>query len=170
MATYVESALGEGERVLYIARLSYWPYAGRFLAAFACLFLPLAGLPLWTMLACVPVFAACYLRLDSVEIGVTNRRVIVKTGIMSRATSELYLNRVEGIEVEQTTLERMLDFGTVNIRGVGTEIAPVSHIANPLAFRKAFYNAVDAVMAEGGELRHPEDASPRSAPRSARGS
>jgi uncharacterized membrane protein YdbT with pleckstrin-like domain len=147
--TYVESTLGKGEEIRYLAQLSYWPFSGRILLGFALLTLPWFGLPWWTVVFGLSVFSQIYLRLESVELAVTNRRIIVKTGLVQRKTSELYLNRVEGVEVEQSAQERMMGYGTVNIRGVGTEIAPVAHISNPLAFRKAFFAAADEMMGQG---------------------
>ena len=148
MTAYVEKALGKDEQVLYSAKLSYWPFTGRILLGVALLGLPLIG-PWWTVMFSLCVFSNIYMRLTSVELAITNRRIIVKTGIVQLKTTELYLNRVEGVEVEQTTTERMLGYGTVNIRGVGTEIAPVSHISKPLDFRKAFFDAADEMMGQG---------------------
>lgn len=148
MSAYVKNALGKDEEVLYSAKLSYWPFAGRILLGVALLGLPVIG-PWWSALFSLCVFSSIYMRMNSVELAVTNRRIIVKTGLVRLKTTELYLNRVEGVEVEQTTTERMLGYGTVNIRGVGTEIAPVSHISKPLDFRKAFFDAADDMMGQG---------------------
>jgi uncharacterized membrane protein YdbT with pleckstrin-like domain len=151
VASYVESSLSAGESIQYTASLSVWPYWKRILLAIGLLLAPLAHLPRWTPLLGILLFLSLYTVLESVELAITNRRIIVKAGLVKRKTSELYLNRVEGVEVEQTVLERMLGYGTVNIRGVGTEIAPVAHISKPLAFRKAFFEAADAMMGSADE-------------------
>ncbi|HLY80816.1 MAG TPA: PH domain-containing protein, partial [Caulobacteraceae bacterium] len=66
------------------------------------------------------------------EIIVTTRRVIYKTGFISRNTVEMNLDKVESVLVQQGILGRMLDFGTVIIRGVGAGLEPVDNIDAPL--------------------------------------
>ncbi len=59
------------------------------------------------------------LAFASSEIVITDRRVLIKTGIVRRQTAEMFISKVESIGVEQGFLGRMLDFGTVRIRGTG---------------------------------------------------
>jgi uncharacterized membrane protein YdbT with pleckstrin-like domain len=63
--------------------------------------------------------------------------VIVKTGLIKRDTSELNLNRVEGVSVNQSILGRLFDYGTVSVQGTGGGIAPVQTVDDPLSFRRA---------------------------------
>ena len=70
------------------------------------------------------------------EIIVTSRRVIYKTGFISRNTVEMNLDKVESVLVQQSILGRMLDFGTVIIRGVGAGLEPVDNIAAPLELHR----------------------------------
>lgn len=147
MPSYVENNLAEGEQVVYAAHLSLWPYAVQILIALVSILLPLwHHLPLWVMLPGIAIFTWLYLLYGSVELAVTNRRIIGKTGIIRRNTAELYLNRVEGVQVAQTVKGRLLGYGTLSIRGVGSEAATIANIASPLDFRKAFTREIDAVM------------------------
>jgi uncharacterized membrane protein YdbT with pleckstrin-like domain len=77
-----------------------------------------------------------FLTRKSVEMGVTNKRVITKTGILSRRTLELLLTKVESIKVEEGLLGRMLGYGTVIVRGTGGTPEPFSCIAQPMEFRR----------------------------------
>lgn len=81
--------------------------------------------------------------MASIELAVTNRRVLAKSGLIRRTTSELYLNRIEGVEVVQGLAGRVLGFGTVRVRGTGDQIAEVRSIRDPLAFRKAVFATGD---------------------------
>jgi len=86
---------------------------------------------------------------------VTDKRVMIKTGIVSRHTLETILTKVENIGVEQTLWGRLFDFGTLYVTGTGStrEIFPGIHA--PLEFRKAIEAAAVAF-----EERRPSGRSP----------
>jgi uncharacterized membrane protein YdbT with pleckstrin-like domain len=66
----------------------------------------------------------------------TNKRVIVKTGLASRRTIEILLSRIESIAVEEPAMGRVLGYGTVVIRGTGGTPEVFEKIAHPLQFRE----------------------------------
>src|SRR5262249_56933771 len=76
-----------------------------------------------------------WFRWWTTEIAVTNRRVIYKTGFIWRDTTEMHMDKVESVEVKQSILGRILDYGDVEIRGVGTGFEPLRMIAAPLELR-----------------------------------
>jgi len=45
------------------------------------------------------------------------------------------MDKVESVDVSQSVLGRIFDFGTITIRGVGTGIEPLANIETPIAFR-----------------------------------
>lgn len=75
------------------------------------------------------------IRRHTTEIAVTSKRVIYKTGIVRRITSEISVEKIETVLVEQSILGRVLNFGTVIIRGTGGGLEPVRNIDDPLTFR-----------------------------------
>jgi uncharacterized membrane protein YdbT with pleckstrin-like domain len=76
------------------------------------------------------------IRYNTSEFAVTNRRVIIKVGALGRRSLDVELNRVEGIDVEQSAFGRFFDYGTIGVRGVGGTEESFPAIAAPLAFRK----------------------------------
>jgi hypothetical protein len=74
-------------------------------------------------------------RRNATEMAVTNRRVVIKTGLASRRTIEMLLNKVESIEVNETAFGRMLGFGTIVVIGTGGTLEPFHKMAHPLEFR-----------------------------------
>ena len=88
--------------------------------------------------AILTLFIAPMIDKYSDEFAITNRRLIIKTGLISRKTFEMNLSKIESVNIEQTVLGRILGYGTIIIVGsVGTrEIFP--SIKNPLEFRKKF--------------------------------
>jgi uncharacterized membrane protein YdbT with pleckstrin-like domain len=135
MSSYVEGALVRGERLIHVGRLSLWALAGPL--ALGVVLLPVFG-------AGLIVLGMVYIKYKSTELAITNRRVIAKFGFISRRTIELNLAKVESIQVDQSLMGRVFDYGTLVMSGAGAAQAPIAGIADPLAFRRAFIEAHDA--------------------------
>jgi uncharacterized membrane protein YdbT with pleckstrin-like domain len=73
---------------------------------------------------------------NATEMAVTDRRVLIKTGMGSRRTLDLMLSRVESIGVEETFFGRMLGYGSVVVRGTGGTPESFVMIAHPQVFRR----------------------------------
>jgi uncharacterized membrane protein YdbT with pleckstrin-like domain len=82
-------------------------------------------------------------RRNATEMAVTSRRVVIKTGLASRKTIEMMLNKVESIEVSETTFGRMLGYGTIAVIGTGGTLEPFHNIARPLEFRSQVQQQVE---------------------------
>jgi uncharacterized membrane protein YdbT with pleckstrin-like domain len=72
---------------------------------------------------------------NATEMAVTNRRVLIKTGMGNRRTLDLMLSRVESIGVEETMWGRMLGYGNVVVRGTGGTPEPFVKISHPQDWR-----------------------------------
>lgn len=135
MSSYVEDALTKGERIIYQGRLSLWSFW--FMILLGLLLLPAFGIGLLLWLA-------VYIKHKSTELAITNKRVIAKFGFISRRTVEINIHKVESMQVDQSVLGRIFNFGTLVISGAGDPQAPIPGISRPLEFRKAFMEAQDA--------------------------
>ena len=134
MSSYVEDALVKDERIVQLGHISLWSLWGTL--ALGVVLLPVFGLGL--------VFLGmAYVKYKTTELAITTRRVIAKFGFISRTTVELNINKVESIQVEQTVMGRMLNYGTLVIAGGGNPQAPIPGISDPIAFRRAFIEAQD---------------------------
>jgi uncharacterized membrane protein YdbT with pleckstrin-like domain len=71
------------------------------------------------------------------EIAVTNRRVIYKKGLIRLHTNEMNMDKVESVQVGQSFLGRMFDFGTVKILGTGEGFEALQTIAGPIKLRNS---------------------------------
>ena len=85
----------------------------------------------------VLLFIAAWLKRFGTEIAVTDRRVIHKTGLVQRDTTEINMAKIESVDVSQSILGRVFGFGTLTIRGTGETIEALRNIASPLQFRNA---------------------------------
>lgn len=69
------------------------------------------------------------------EYVITNKRIIMKIGFIRRKSLEIFLERIEGIYVEQSIIGRAFNFGTVFVGGIGGTKNPFFYIPNPIEFR-----------------------------------
>jgi uncharacterized membrane protein YdbT with pleckstrin-like domain len=76
------------------------------------------------------------IRYIASEFGVTNRRVIMKIGFIRRRSLEVLLNRIEGIQVDQSIWGRILGFGSITVTGIGGAHDPFHNISAPFEFRR----------------------------------
>ena len=134
MSGYVEGALIAGEKILHQGRVSWW----------SVWHLILFGVLLLVVGVGLVLLVWAWIRVKSTELAITNQRVIAKFGFVSRNTVEIAIPKVESIQVQQSMMGRMLDYGTLVISGTGTSHAPIPSIADPLAFRRAFLEAQEA--------------------------
>src|SRR5215472_16667420 len=91
------------------------------------------------------LFLVGFLKRKATEMAVTNKRVIVKTGIAERRTVEILLSRIESVAVDEPALGRLLGYGTVIVRGTGGTPETFEKIYHPLEFREQ----VQRQIAEG---------------------
>ena len=68
---------------------------------------------------------------------VTNRRVILKKGIISRHTEEMFLNSVETVEIRQSIWGRILGYATIMVTGRGVSDLQLKWMQEPLEVKRA---------------------------------
>ena len=68
------------------------------------------------------------------EYVVTNKKVILKSGILSRDALELILSKCEGLRINQSIMGRILGFGSIVVT-TGGATNQFNFIANPMKFR-----------------------------------
>jgi uncharacterized membrane protein YdbT with pleckstrin-like domain len=78
-----------------------------------------------------------YLHYVSSEFAVTNKRVIIKVGLLRRRTVEMLNTKVEAIAVNQGIIGRILGYGNIVVTGTGGTNEPFDGISSPLEFRRA---------------------------------
>jgi len=148
MSSYVDSVLAEGERIVYRAAISHWKFFLSYLAG--SLFLAsalgayIAGSRAGASLAMVAIalviglalMFSAIIRRQTTELVLTDRRIIMKRGLVSRDTVEMNLNKVESLHVNQGLMGRILGYGDVTVVGTGASLEPLRGISSPLELRK----------------------------------
>jgi uncharacterized membrane protein YdbT with pleckstrin-like domain len=149
MGRYIDDILQPGEKVLYSTNahwIFYFPAIVAWIVAAVILVLSRVtasqGVELFCLAAsAVVALAALYWTLTAwfhrwtTETDVTNMRVVHKEGFIQRRTFEMSLDKVESVDVNQSILGRLLNYGDVTILGVGEGRETIRMISAPLAFR-----------------------------------
>jgi uncharacterized membrane protein YdbT with pleckstrin-like domain len=145
--TYIESILEPGENIRYDTTVSWTIYTPAILlaicalasAAAAGVHVHMVGLG-WLAaivfaVAAVVLFVPAWFRRWTTEIAVTDRRVILKRGLIRRHTVEMNMTKIESVDVDQTLMGRIFDYGNVTIRGTGSSFETLRMIDSPLKLR-----------------------------------
>ncbi len=77
-----------------------------------------------------------WLKLRTIEQGATNKRVILKKGIISRKTEEMKISSIETVEIVQGVIGRIFGFGTVKVTGRGISDLVFEQIDDPMSVKK----------------------------------
>ena len=137
---YVDSNLLPNEQVTYRARLHWIIYGLPAMVLAIALLVALGGGGWIAGLALGAIgfvlFLPPWIKSASSEFAITNKRVLIKVGLVRRHSLELLLQKVEGIGVDQGILGRILGYGTITVSGVGGTKEAFRMISNPLEFRR----------------------------------
>jgi hypothetical protein len=76
-------------------------------------------------------------RVGTTEMIVTPRKVVFRSGFFSRQTIEMANSKIETVQVDQSFLGRIFDYGTIVITGTGGSLEPIAMIAHPRRLQQA---------------------------------
>jgi uncharacterized membrane protein YdbT with pleckstrin-like domain len=146
MARYIHEILQPGEKIVFTTTIHWMIYLPGVALWVATAAIYLIGgnsstPQLWMMLAIALGLIAAFMtfrawfRRWTTEIDVTDRRIVFKRGFIRRHTVEMNMDKVESVDVDQSILGRIFDFGDIVVRGTGVGIEPLHNIQAPLQFR-----------------------------------
>jgi uncharacterized membrane protein YdbT with pleckstrin-like domain len=108
--------------------------------------------PGWTLAGVLTVIGGVidiiYIRLlvRTSEFAVTNKRLIIKQGIISTKTLELLHSKIEAISISQGIGGKILGFGNFAVVGTGGTVHRFKAIEKPFDFRKAAQEEINKVQ------------------------
>ena len=136
--TYVEMTLKKGEKQPIFFKQHPWQYcfpvvlvlavawffsalgaSGTFVAS-----LVFIVIPAW--------LAVIWWRRRTTEYAVTDKRVVIKIGIIKRETFDIRFDAIESVGVSQGITGRLLGFGNCIIKGRGASVQQMRQVVNPL--------------------------------------
>ena len=125
--SFIEDSLSTGEHIVARFKL-HWS------SRIPLVLWVLLGLPTFGITWLIAIYE--FLRLRAIEQGVTNKRVIFKTGIIGRKSEEMKLTSIETVEIEQGVFGRLFNFGDVKVTGRGISDLVFKRIHDPLAVKR----------------------------------
>jgi uncharacterized membrane protein YdbT with pleckstrin-like domain len=120
--SYIEESLSAEEKIVAVFR-QHWVTR---------LWLVLCIL----LIVTIPIAVYEWLRLRTIEHGVTNKRVIYKHGIISRHTEEMKLGSIETVRIDQGVWGRILGFGDVRVTGKGISDVVFRTMSDPMEVKR----------------------------------
>jgi uncharacterized membrane protein YdbT with pleckstrin-like domain len=145
--SYIDETLLPDEHVVYRTALHWIIFARAvpaLIAGIAVLIAfpqaPLAGAAV--LLAGALMLISPLIAYQTTELGVTNKRMIVKVGFIRRRTLELLLRQVEALSVDQTLGGRMLGYGSITLTGTGGVREIFHRVRDPLELRRRIQGQV----------------------------
>ncbi len=172
MAGYVEKTLASGEEVVHRANFNwtysffpvFWFSLGAATLVFYFFIQFAAGVPYedlkvgwWSAIVAAASGSIILINhliiLMTTEIVVTTYRFVYKTGLISRNTQEVSLNKIEEITLHQTVWGRLLGYGKLVLRGTGVGVITLPNLDNPIHLRRIIENAKSALRTDQGERR-----------------
>lgn len=166
---YLDSLLGSGEQILYVARQHIFVLVANILTELSLIALlvaagvasnmafdttgaRIAGITAsdLILIICVAISVVVlisgfmdYLRWTSEQYVVTDRRVIQVRGILNKRVIDSSLEKINDIELRQSVFGRMMNFGTVEIlTASGHEgVNVMDRIEAPIEFKRAMLDA-----------------------------
>jgi len=121
--SYSAKTLGKNETIVSIHKPSKWSLVGPFILGLALT--PFYGIGLLFI-----VWALIF--YYTTEYTITNKKVLMKEGLIARKTDELLLSKVEGIDVDQGIQGRILGYGDLVFTGTGSQSVVFSMVPKPL--------------------------------------
>ena len=150
----------ENEQVIYEGRPSWRSILSFYIMGVVLVAVAAAlGLVIFTVAAAVAVGVAAFLlllvvgwlRRLSTRYAITNRRLRIQRGILSRKSEEARIERVQNVSVSQTLPERILRVGTIDFDTASnrpTDLFQFRGIANPNAVVELVNRAQHAHLRE----------------------
>ena len=139
--SYIEKNLMENEQIVYEARQHWVIYckpALLVLIAIGLFVIPTKDMALVMQVAMsLVLLAVAGIWALNIYGGrkyvLTNRRLILKRGIVRRKSTDLILRRCEGVSISQSIVGRMLNYGLVEV-STGEVVNSFRYIEEPVRF------------------------------------
>jgi uncharacterized membrane protein YdbT with pleckstrin-like domain len=148
--SYILSNLKDSEKLAFkssqsIKSLFFWSFIFGFIGLALVLlkgFVIIMGVSLYLIYWSVLLFFVIknLITYFTTEYGITNTRVISKQGLIRRDIEEINLSSIESINVNQSIIGRILNYGTIIVSGRGTSKVIFKDIDNVVEVRKLIKN------------------------------
>lgn len=125
--SYSSRSLSGNEHIIRLTSFTWW-------VTIKWLLLSLPFVPVTLGLSLIiPVIS--FIERYFTEYAITSQGVLVKRGIIRRKVSRLSIKKIEGVELRQTILGRIFNYGTIVVRGTGSDSVVFYLVGSPVGFQ-----------------------------------
>jgi uncharacterized membrane protein YdbT with pleckstrin-like domain len=144
---YIEDHLIEKERVIYRTKLHWAMLLGPgMLMILAGLWIPSKGMSALALLTLGVMWGALStISLQTSEIGITNKRLLLRVGFPLRRKYDISLEKMQAVDIYQPSLGKFLNFGKIIIQSAGGKRYSFRMIASPIELRDEIAKQVDSI-------------------------
>ncbi|OWY20674.1 PH domain-containing protein [Sphingobacteriales bacterium UPWRP_1] len=132
-----KNSLSANETIVFEGKLHWWVFVkgALFILAGLLIFSSIGTLLYLCLGIGIALIVIAYLQYSSSEFIVTDKRVVLKTGIISRHFADIPLKRADGLIVNESLIGRILGFGSVSVTTAG-QIQWFKPLAGAMEFRQ----------------------------------
>jgi uncharacterized membrane protein YdbT with pleckstrin-like domain len=149
MATFVSKNLMTDENIVYATKFHWIILSNAFVVVLIGVIM-MGAIPIWGNTAGIIVIIIgilygiyLYLLIKTSEFVITNKRVIMKKGIISTTTLEVLLSKAESISAYQTIRGKLFGYGNIAVIGSGGTKNVFNFIEKPFEFKKVAQDEID---------------------------
>ena len=158
--SYIENNLIPGEQIVFRTKKHLIIFLFPAIWLLFCLFVSfyLIGNPVFAWVYWVPWLMALYfwayvgINYLSSDFAVTNKRVMMREGFFHRHTNETRIAAISQVNVDQSLLGQLLNYGIVGINAFGAYDS-FSMLARPFEFQKSVHEQLDKAQASAQNER-----------------
>jgi hypothetical protein len=133
----LESMLMPGEKIMALAAISngiYWKGIVLFIVSFVIIFMAFA-LGAFLMFVSLLMLSIAYLTKYYLLLGATNKRIIIRSGIVNFDVIQLRYSKIESVELAWTIMGQIFRYASVVITGTGRRVVVIPFVSNAAEFR-----------------------------------
>ncbi|MCX5807387.1 MAG: PH domain-containing protein [Proteobacteria bacterium] len=144
---YIEDKLTDGEHVVYRTKLHWATLLGPgTLIILAGLWIPSKGLSALALLALGVIWGIfSSISLQNSEIGITNKRLLLRVGFPLRRSCDIPLETIQMVDIYQPSLGKFLNFGKIIIQSVARRRYAFRMIVSPIELRDELAKQVNSI-------------------------
>lgn len=134
----LESILMPGEKILRIAHISpgiYWKGVIMFIFSIIVMLGISINLGAFFMFVSILMLSIAYLTRYFLLLAATDKRIIIRHGIINLDTIQFRYTKLESVELSRTIIGQILGYASVIITGTGSRVTIVPFIADASKFR-----------------------------------
>ena len=138
---YVDSILMKNEEIIVSCNVHwgiYWKSAAIFVIALLVGLLIAPELGLILLVASLIGFIHSYLQSRVLLLVLTNKRILMRYGILQMDVVDMRFKNIESVELERMLPGFLLGYSNVIVMGIGSRTVCIPYLTDGVTFRRAF--------------------------------